>query len=62
MPVILHYGLRLDIHRLTKQALQIGDCWRGTWSWSRDGKMARFDADELLARWRARRAASLGAR
>jgi len=30
MPVILHYGLRLDIHRLTKQALQIGDCWRGT--------------------------------
>jgi hypothetical protein len=24
--------------------------------WSREGKMARVDADELLARWRARKA------
>lgn len=38
MPVILDYGLRLDIHRLTKQALQQSDCWRGAWGWSRDGK------------------------
>lgn len=38
MAVILDYGLRLEIHRLTKQALAQGDLWRGTWAWSRDGK------------------------
>ena len=39
MPVILDYGLRLDIHRLAKQALAQSDFWRGAWGWSRDGKM-----------------------
>jgi hypothetical protein len=30
--------------------------------WSRDGAMARVDADELLARWRARKATGVPAK
>lgn len=38
MAVILDYGLRLPVHRMTKLALSQGDRVQGSWGWKRDGE------------------------